>query len=434
MTKHEQIINYIKNLKVGSRISVRQLAQELEVSEGTAYRAIKDAQLEGFVCTMPRIGTVRIEKKTDETIEKLTFAEVVNIVEGSILGGRTGLYKPLNKFLIGAMEVKEMVRYIEPESLLIVGNRKDAQMLALNMGAAVLVTGGFDVDEEVVKLADRVNMPVISSSYDTFTVATCINRALYKLLVRKDVIRVKDAMVKNPDYLEINATVGDWRRLLKLTHHSKFPVVDEEKKVVGIATTNDIAGLNDDILIKDVMSKNPIVVGRDTPVAHAAHVMVWEGIELIPVVEDKKLIGVITRQDAIKVLQNLSYQPQIGETVDGIIMSRFSLFKTENGVRLRGKTGPIMLNPYGVASCGALMTVMTNAGFEAFRSQKRMETVLDSFTVYFSKPVELEEEIEVTADIIDIGRKSGKAEINVYHRGKLVAKALISVKVIDRGR
>lgn len=432
MTKHEQIINHIKNLKVGSRISVRQLAQELEVSEGTAYRAIKDAQLEGFVCTMPRIGTVRIEKKTDEAIEKLTFAEVVNIVEGSILGGRAGLHKPLNKFLIGAMEVKEMAEYIEPESLLIVGNRKDAQMLALKMGAAVLVTGGFDVDEEVVKLADRVNMPLISSSYDTFTVATCINRALYKLLVRKDVIRVKDAMVKDPDYLDMNATVGDWRRLLKLTHHSKFPVVDEEKRVVGIATTNDIAGLQDDILIKDVMSKNPIVVGRDTPVAHAAHVMVWEGIELIPVVEDKKLIGVITRQDAIKALQNLSFQPQIGETVDGIIMSRFSLSKTENGVRMKGKTGPIMLNPYGVASCGALMTVMTNAGFEAFRSQKRMETVLDSFTVYFSKPVELEEEIEVTADIIDMGRKSGKAEVNVYHRGKLVAKALISVKVIDR--
>ncbi|MDN5301555.1 MAG: hypothetical protein PWQ60_1069 [Thermoanaerobacteraceae bacterium] len=432
MTKHEQIINYIKNLKVGSRISVRQLAQELEVSEGTAYRAIKDAQLEGFVCTLPRIGTVRIEKKTDEAIEKLSFAEVVNIVEGSILGGKTGLHKPLNKFLIGAMEVKEMAQYIEPESLLIVGNRKDAQMLALKMGAAVLVTGGFDVDEEVVKLADSVNMPLISSSYDTFTVATFINRALYKLLVRKDVIRVKDAMVKDPDYLDMNATVGDWRRLLKITHHSKFPVVDGDKKVVGIATTNDIAGLKDDIPIKDVMSKNPIVVGQDTPVAHAAHLMVWEGIELIPVVEDKKLIGVITRQDAIRALQNLSFQPQIGETIDGIVMSRFSLSKTENGIRMRGKTGPIMLNPYGVASCGALMTVMANAGFEAFRSQKRLETVPDSFTVYFSKPVELEEEIEVTADIIDMGRKSGKAEVNVYHRGKLVAKSLVSVKVIDR--
>ncbi|MGI5857729.1 MAG: DRTGG domain-containing protein [Tepidanaerobacteraceae bacterium] len=432
MTKHAQILEYIKKLKVGSKISVRRLASELRVSEGTAYRAIKDAQLAGYVYTMPRIGTIRIEKKTDEAIENLSFAEVVNIVEGSVLGGKSGLHKPLNKFLIGAMEVKEMNKYIEPESLLIVGNRKDAQILALKLGAAVLVTGGFDVDDEVVKLANDIDMPLLSSSYDTFTVATIINRALSKRLVRKDVVRVKDAMVKEPDYLGIDATVGDWRKMYRITRHSKFPVVDKEMKVCGIVTTNDVSSLKDNIFIKDVMSKDPIVLTKDTPVAHAARLMVWEGIKLIPVVENKKLIGILTRKDAIKALQHLSFQPQIGETVDGIVMSRFSMSKIENGVRLRGKTDPVMLNPYGVASSGALMTVMTNAGFAAFRVQKRLETVLDSFTVYFSKPVQLEQEIEIEAKIIDMGRKSGKAEINLIHEEKLVAKSIISVRVIDR--
>ena len=432
MTKHAQIIEYIKKLKIGSKISVRQLASGLGVSEGTAYRAIKDAQLAGYVCTMPRIGTIRIEKKTDEAIEHLSFAEVVNIVEGSVLGGKSGLHKPLSKFLIGAMEVKEMNKFIKPESLLIVGNRKDAQILALKLGAAVLVTGGFDVDDEVIRLADDIGMPLVSSSYDTFTVATIINRALYKRLVRKDVVRVKDAMVKEPDYLGIDSTVGDWRKMYKITRHSKFPVVDKEMKVCGIVTTNDISSMKDNILIKDVMSKDPIVLTKDTPVAHAARLMVWEGIKLIPVVDDKKLLGILTRKDAIKALQHLSFQPQIGETVDGIVMSRFSMSKIENGVKLRGKTDPVMLNPYGVASSGALMTVMANAGFEAFRVQKRLETVLDSFTVYFSKPVQLEQEIEIEAKIIDMGRKSGKAEINLIHEEKLVAKSIISVRVIDR--
>ena len=226
-------------------------------------------------------------KKTDEAIENLSFAEVVNIVEGSVLGGKSGLHKPLNKFLIGAMEVKEMNKYIEPESLLIVGNRKDAQILALKLGAAVLVTGGFDVDDEVVKLANDIDMPLLSSSYDTFTVATIINRALSKRLVRKDVVRVKDAMVKEPDYLGIDATVGDWRKMYRITRHSKFPVVDKEMKVCGIVTTNDVSSLKDNIFIKDVMSKDPIVLTKDTPVAHAARLMVWEGIKLIPVVENK---------------------------------------------------------------------------------------------------------------------------------------------------
>lgn len=432
MTKHEQIINYIKKLKVGSKISVRQLAQELRVSEGTAYRAIKDAQLAGFVRTIPRIGTLRIEKKADDAIETVSFADVLNIVDGSIVGGKSGLYKPLSKFLIGAMEIEDMVKYIQPESLLIVGNRKDAQIMALKMGAAVLVTGGFGVEDDVIKLADEMNLPVISSSYDTFTVATFINKALYKRLTKKDVVRVKDVMVKQPYYLDLNSTVGDWRKLLKITHHSKFPVVDAYKKVVGIATTNDIVGVKDEVAIRDVMSKDPIIVTENTPVAHAARLMVWESIDLIPVVKGRRLIGVITRQDAIKALQNLSFQPQMGETIDGLLMSRFSPTKTDSGVTLIGKTSPVMLNPYGVASCGALITVMVNAGLEAFRSQKRMETVPDSFTVYLSRPVQLEQEIEIHADIIDIGRKSGKAEINLFHESKLVAKSLISVRVIDR--
>lgn len=432
MTKHEKIINYIKNLEVGSKISVRQLANKLDVSEGTAYRAIKDAQSDGYVCTMPRVGTIRIEKKEDEVIETLSFAEVVNIVDGSVMGGRDGLYKPLKKFFIGAMEKQAIKKLIEPESLLIVGNRKDAQKIALNKGAAVLITGGFKASDEVVKLADKLKIPLISSAYDTFTVATFINQALHNRLTKKDVIRVKDVMVKNPYFMNIKSTAGDWRHLLRKTRHSKFPVVDENRKVVGIVTPNDVADKKDNELIQNVMSKTLIIAKKDTPVAHVARVMVWEGIEMVPVVEDKRLIGVITRQDAIRALQYYRFQPHIGETIDGAIMSRFSMDKTENGVKLKGTTGPDMLSPYAVASFGVLTIIMTNAGLEAFRVQGMLHTVLDSFSVYFTKPVQLEQEIEVIADVIDKGRNSSKAEISLFHQKNLVAKSIMSVKVLDK--
>ncbi|TGV07300.1 GntR family transcriptional regulator, partial [Mesorhizobium sp. M00.F.Ca.ET.186.01.1.1] len=92
-TKHEQILQHIDRLPIGSKISVRQIAKDLDVSEGTAYRAIKEAETQGYVSTIERVGTVRIEKKHKENIERLTFAEVVNIVDGHVLGGREGLHK-----------------------------------------------------------------------------------------------------------------------------------------------------------------------------------------------------------------------------------------------------------------------------------------------------------------------------------------------------
>lgn len=69
-------------------------------------------------------------------IDKLTFAEVVNIVDGEVIGGAKGLHKSLHKFVIGAMQLEAMKRYIDPDNLLIVGNRTQAHVYALGQGQA----------------------------------------------------------------------------------------------------------------------------------------------------------------------------------------------------------------------------------------------------------------------------------------------------------
>ncbi|MFZ4356127.1 DRTGG domain-containing protein, partial [Enterococcus gallinarum] len=73
-----------------------------------------------------------------------------------------------------------------------VGNRQGVQKLALENGAAVLITGGFETSEEIAQLADRLGMPVLRTTYDTFTVATMINRALSDQLIKKDILLVSD--------------------------------------------------------------------------------------------------------------------------------------------------------------------------------------------------------------------------------------------------
>ena len=146
-TKHDQIIDYIESLTVGEKISVRSIAKNLNMSEGTAYRAIKEAEVSGLVSTIERVGTIRIERKSKDNFEILTFGEVAKIIEGEVLGGQDGLDKVLNRFVIGAMTEEAMLRYIQPESLMIIGNREGAQKLALENGAAVLITGGFEASE-----------------------------------------------------------------------------------------------------------------------------------------------------------------------------------------------------------------------------------------------------------------------------------------------
>ncbi len=436
LTKHEQILRYISGLKVGSKISVRTIAKEMGVSEGTAYRAIKEAENQGLVSTKERIGTVRIEKKQRNNIDKLTFAEVVNIVDGHVLGGERGLHKTLNKFVIGAMELDAMMRYIDAGSLLIVGNRSNAHICALQHGAGVLITGGFDTSEQVKKLADQYHLPVVSCSYDTFTVASMINRAIYDRLIKKKIMLVEDIVPAHArvDVLKSNSTAEEWRSLAHKTGHSRFPVVDEWNRVIGMVTAKDVIGAPPDQTVDKMMTRNPLTVNLQTSVASAAHMMVWEGIELLPVVDaSRKLIAVISRQDVLKAMQYIQKQPQMGETIEDIIWNEFEESVDEQGrLYFRGFITPQMTSHLGTVSEGVLTTLMTQAAYRVILHHRKGDFVLENMSTYYIRPLQIESEIEIRPRIIEVSRKFGKVEVEIYHKGHLASKAMLTAQVIDQ--
>ncbi len=436
-TKHEQILEYIDSLPIGEKISVRQIAKALEVSEGTAYRAIKDAEAKGYVSTIERVGTIRIERKQKENIEKLTFAEVVNIIDGHVLGGRAGLHKMLNKFVIGAMKLEAMMRYTDAGNLLIVGNRTKAHELALRAGAAVLITGGFDTDDEVKKLADELELPVISTSYDTFTVAAMINRAIYDQLIKKEIVLVEDILTSldKTAYLHHDDTLEEWYEKNQSTFHSRFPVVDQNMRVQGMITSKDVMGQEKQIKINKLMTKNPITVSTNTSVASAAHVMIWEGIEVLPVVnEQSKLQGIISRQDVLKALQMIQRQPQVGETIEDSITSQLEVTEGKSGEKdlYRFAVTPQMTTGLGTISYGVFTSIVTEVANRALKPYKKGDLVVENMSIYFIKPVQMESLLEIQPRVLDVGRKFGKVDVEVFHEGVLVGKCLIICQLIDR--
>lgn len=433
-TKHEQILQHIESLDIGRKISVRQIAKDLHVSEGTAYRAIKEAENIGLVSTIERVGTIRIERKKKENIEKLTFAEIVNIVDGQVLGGREGLYKTLNKFVIGAMQVEDMMRYTEAGSLLIVGNRMRAQELALKTGAAVLITGGFDTEDYVKQLADEKQLPIISSSYDTFTVAAMINRAIYDQLIKKEIIIVDDIFIpfEKTFYLTTRDPVKKWHELNEETGHSRYPVIDENRRVVGMVTSKDVIGKDNLLPIEKVMTKHPITVQTKTSLANAAHTMVWEGIELLPVVDaHHKFQGVISRQDVIKALQHIQRQPQVGETIDDIISNQIEM-SHDAEPEYRSEITPQMTNQLGTLSYGVFTSLVVESGKRLLRKYKKGDMVVENLSIYFMKPVQLGSEIAIQPRILEVGRKVAKVDVEVHTNQSLVGKAFLMVQFIDR--
>ncbi|MEK3728105.1 MULTISPECIES: DRTGG domain-containing protein [Lysinibacillus] len=433
-TKHEKILQYIESLPVGDKISVRQIAKEMQVSEGTAYRAIKEAENRRLVSSIERVGTIRIEKKKKENIERLTFAEIVNIVDGQVLGGKSGLHKTLTKFVIGAMQLEDMMRYTDAGSLLIVGNRIKAHENALRAGAAVLITGGFDTTEDNKILADSLDLPIISTSYDTFTVATMINRAIYDQLIKKDILFIEDIYVPMTDTaaLKNDETIHHFHKLNERTTHGAFPVVTHQNKLVGMITVKDVIGREENELVEKVMTKNPIAGSMKMSVASAGHRMIWEGIDLLPIVDDDNVLqGVISRQDVLKALQLAQRQPQHGETIDDLVKNEMKVLGDEELI-VEFKVTPQMTNQYGAISYGAFTTLLAEVGSFALKRRKRGDAVAENMTIYFIKPVQMESTLTVKPRILDMSRKFVKMDFEVYNQQMLVGKAMMMFQLLER--
>lgn len=431
-TKHQQILSFIENLTIGSKVSVRFIAKELDVSEGTAYRAIKEAENKGFVRSIPKVGTIRIEGVKEKQIKDLTLQEVSQIVEGIVICGEDRLLECPNKFIIAAMQLKDMERYLEEDALCIVGNRTDAQILALEKHVPLLITGGLEPAEEVIKMAESLNVVIIISPYDTFVVTTLINHALFDRLVDKDLLLVGDIMVKDVKTLSDSATVGDWYKLSQKTAHNRFPVIDNNNTLVGIVTAVEVAGAATDTGITKVMNRNPFTVERDNSVTHISRKMVWEGWEIAAVVDKGKMIGIVSLQDVLEAMQQIQKQPQFGETVDNLIRSGFHYVDDSENLTIEGEITQFMGNDFRSASCGVLVTLMDTAGYIALHKKYHLDAITENFSFYQFHPVPVGTVISITAKLLLVTKKSCNIEIEVYHDKELLAKGMMTARMGDK--
>lgn len=438
-TKHEQIIRYIDSLAPGEKVSVRSIAKNMKISEGTAYRAIKEAQNLGLVSTIDRVGTVRIEKKAKRHFESLTFEAVETIIDGKVLGGFQGLNRALKKFVIGAMQEDAMLRYITPNSLMIVGNRTSVQRLALESGAAVLITGGFETTPDIIELANEVGLPLLNTSYDTFTVATMINRAMSDQLIKKEIVLIDNIYtpLEKTSFLTLDDTVGAYRELSQATEHSRYPVINAQGRLVGIVTAKDVMKRADDVSIEKVMTKQPVVAKVYMSVASVSHMMIWDGLDVLPVVEDNlQLIGIVSRRDVMKAIQVLQRQPQVGNTIKDQIISSLESIETVQDVdrtQYQIVVEPQMLNSVGSIAYGVLCEIVTEASQQMIYGCTQQGAILEQLHLNYFKVIQNESRLTLECMILDATRRAIKIDVNVLANQQLVAKATVSYQTILRG-
>jgi CBS domain-containing protein len=105
-------------------------------------------------------------------------------------------------------------------------------------------------------------------------------------------------------------------------------VVVERKKPVGIVTERDISrkiAKSTKVLksqVKRVMSSPLVTVTPRTPIDKALYLMLKHGIRRLPVIEEEKLVGLVSERDLLRWVLQISYEPQIPIEVKQILARR----------------------------------------------------------------------------------------------------------------
>jgi predicted transcriptional regulator len=210
-------------------------------------------------------------------------------------------------------------------------------------------------------------------------------------------------------------------------------VVDDAERPVGMIIAKDIIGASDQEKLGKYMTRNPHSVSAYTSIATASHLMVWEGIELLPVVDSgKKLIGVISRKDVLKAMQTIQSQPQMGETMEDQIWSAFEQVRDDDGrLYFRGPVTSSMINPLGYISEGILSHLITLAVSRTIRDQRKKDLIIDNTSVYYLVPIEIDSIVEIVPNIIELSRRFCKIEVELFVQQQRAVKAMVTARILD---
>jgi CBS domain-containing protein len=128
-------------------------------------------------------------------------------------------------------------------------------------------------------------------------------------------LKAKDIMTKNVITISPDSTLVDVAKLLGEKKITGVPVVDGSGKVIGIITEKDILNFANRYLcdfrntkVEEAMTKNVVSFSSDTDIDAISLCFSKNNFRRVPIIDEGKLVGIISRRDVIRSLILHGYQ------------------------------------------------------------------------------------------------------------------------------
>lgn len=235
----------------------------------------KEEKLEGVISTGD-IATSYMDVYDNRILAnaRTQYVNIEKTLEGEVVTGNPHAYFANGKVAVAASSPELMEYFIEKDDLVILGNRYESQLCAIEMNAScIVVCQGAQVSRTIKKLAEERDVVIITTPHDTFTVARLINQSIpVKHFMKKEGI----AVFHTEDYVE------DIKQEMTRKRTRDFPVLDKKGNYYGLISSRRLM---------DVWKKQVILVDHNEKTQAVDGI---EEAEVLEIIDHHRLGGLET--------------------------------------------------------------------------------------------------------------------------------------------
>ena len=207
-----------------------------DIDANTLAIVDEDNRMQGLI-TMTDVAKAYMDAFDADTMTKAktSYANVVHTLDGEMIVGDINSCVSEGKICVAAGNAATMASVIEKGDTVILSNRVDSQILAIELGAGCLiVTAGAAVPQHIQRMAQNHNIAVITTPYDSYTAARLASQSA----------PVSYFMTKG-DLLSFNmkAPVEDVQKVMVKVRHRYFPVLDADGRYCGMISRRNMMDL-----------------------------------------------------------------------------------------------------------------------------------------------------------------------------------------------
>lgn len=228
---------------VKKNISLKKAWNTMQASNAVTLPAVTDdGMLEGLI-TVGDITKSYMNVYDSKILSKANtqYSNIIETVEGDLIVGDADAYFSEGKVLIAAANPDLMEYYINKNDLVILGNRYESQLCAIEMEAAcIIVCEGAGVSMTIKKLAQERGCTVIATTYDTYTVARLVNQSMpISYFMKTDNLITFDE----------NDIIDEIKDVMASKRYRDFPILDKNGRYKGMISRRNLLGAQGKMLI-----------------------------------------------------------------------------------------------------------------------------------------------------------------------------------------